>query len=62
VGRNDRARRPGLADDLVATGQLEQADADRFVAAVHHAAQAGNFSMWLTMFSVIATPVEHQRG
>jgi len=45
-----------LADDLVATGQLNEADVDRFVSTVNDAAHTGNFSMSLTMSAVIATP------
>lgn len=44
-----------LAEDLVATGQLDNADADRFVSTIHDAARNGRFSMSLTMFAVIAT-------
>ena len=44
-----------LADDLVATGQLNEADVDRFVSTVHDAARSDHFSMSLTMFAVIAT-------
>lgn len=44
-----------MADDLVATGQLNDADADRFIATIHEAARRGHFSMSLTMFAVIAT-------
>ncbi len=44
-----------LADDLVATGQLDQADTGRFVATIHDAARAGAFSMSLTMYAVIAS-------
>lgn len=44
-----------LADDLVATGQLDQSDIDRFVSTIHDAARNGHFSMSLTMFAVIAT-------
>jgi len=44
-----------LAEDLVATGQLDHADADQFVSTIHDAAHTGNFSMSLAMFAVIAT-------
>ncbi len=44
-----------LADDLVATGQLNEADANRFVSTIHGAARSGHFSMSLTVFAVIAT-------
>ncbi len=44
-----------LADDLVATGQIDRADVDRFVSTIHDAARSGHFSMSLTMFAVIAT-------
>ena len=44
-----------LADDLVATGQLDEADADGFVSTIHDAARSGHFAMSLTMFAVIAT-------
>lgn len=44
-----------LADDLVATGQLNEADADRFVSTIHDAARSDHFSMSLTMFAIIAT-------
>jgi ubiquinone/menaquinone biosynthesis C-methylase UbiE len=44
-----------LAEDLVATGQLNEADADRFVSTIHDAARSGHFAMSLTMFAVIAT-------
>jgi ubiquinone/menaquinone biosynthesis C-methylase UbiE len=46
---------PSLADDLVATGQLDQADTGRFVATIHDAARDGTFSMSLTMYAVIAS-------
>jgi hypothetical protein len=44
-----------LAEDLVATGQLDDADVDRFVSTIHEAARNGHFSMSLTMFAVVAT-------
>jgi len=44
-----------LADDLVATGQLDHAEVDRFVSTIHDAARSGHFSMSLTMFAVIAS-------
>lgn len=44
-----------LADDLVATGQLDHADVDGFVSTIHEAARNGHFSMSLTMYAVIAT-------
>jgi hypothetical protein len=50
-----------LADDLVSTGQLDQADVDRFVSTVHDAARRGHFSMSLTMFAVVATAPARQR-
>lgn len=44
-----------LADDLVDTGQLTQADTDRFVTIIHEAARGGRFTMSLTMHALIAT-------
>lgn len=44
----------GLAEDLVAAGQLDRLDTDRFVSTIHDAARSGRFSMSLTMFAVIA--------
>ena len=44
-----------LADDLVATRQLDQAGASRFVSTINDAARNGHFAMSLTMFAVIAT-------
>jgi hypothetical protein len=43
-----------LADDLVESGDLDHAAADRFVATVDDAARRGRFSMTLTMFAVVA--------
>ena len=43
-----------LADDLVDRGQLEVADREWFVSAIHAAARHGRFSMALTMFAVVA--------
>ena len=43
-----------LADDLVDRDQLEVADRERFVSAIHAAARHGRFSMALTMFAVVA--------
>jgi SAM-dependent methyltransferase len=43
-----------LADDLVATGQLDATDRDRFVAVIHDGARRGQFSMALTMHAVVA--------
>lgn len=44
-----------LADDLVARGQLEHDERQRFVDAVHAAARTNRFSMSLAMFAVAAT-------
>jgi len=44
-----------LADDLVATGQLDATDKDRFVENILDAARNDRFQMSLTMFAVIAT-------
>jgi SAM-dependent methyltransferase len=44
---------PSLADDLVDAGQLDPADADRFVATIHDAARRGRFSIGITMFAVV---------
>ena len=44
-----------LAEDLVATGQLDRADTARFVSTIHDAARRGHFSMSLAMFAIIAT-------
>jgi SAM-dependent methyltransferase len=43
-----------LADDLVESGDLDRAGADRFVATIDDAARRGRFSMSLTMFAVVA--------
>jgi SAM-dependent methyltransferase len=43
-----------MADDLLATGQLEHGESQRFVDAVHEAARANRFSMSLTMFAIAA--------
>ena len=43
-----------LADDLVESGELDRAGADRFVATIDGAARRGHFSMTLTMFAVVA--------
>ncbi|CAN5671527.1 hypothetical protein BH24ACT5_BH24ACT5_08090 [soil metagenome] len=52
-----------LADDLVATGQLDHSDTDRFVSTIEGAARRGHFSMRLTMFAAIATaPTRHASG
>lgn len=45
---------PSLADDLIATGHLDQTEAGRFVSTIHDAARNGRFSMSLTMFAVVA--------
>jgi ubiquinone/menaquinone biosynthesis C-methylase UbiE len=45
---------PSLADDLVESGELDRAGADRFVATITDAARRGRFSMALTMFAVVA--------
>lgn len=44
-----------LADDLVAAGELDAHDHERFVSTVHTAAREGRFAMALTMFAVVAT-------
>lgn len=44
-----------LAADLVANGQLDPAETERFVSTIHDAARQGRFSMSLTMFAVVAT-------
>ena len=44
-----------LADDLVATGQLDATDKDRFVENILDAARNDRFQMSLTMFAVVAT-------
>ena len=43
-----------LADDLVGTGHLRPDERDRFVATIRSAAEAGHFSMALTMFAATA--------
>ena len=43
-----------LADDLVAADQLVPTDVDRFVATIHRAARADQFTMSLTMHAVVA--------
>jgi len=43
-----------VADELVASGRLDGAGADRFVATIHDAARQGRFSMSLTMYAVVA--------
>lgn len=44
-----------LADDLVAAGQLDPSDTDRFVSTIHGAARRARFTMSLTMFAVAAS-------
>jgi SAM-dependent methyltransferase len=43
-----------LAGDLVESGELDQAAADRFVETIHAAARRGDFTMTLTMHAVVA--------
>lgn len=43
-----------LADDLVASGQLESSEASRLVGKIHEAARRQRFKMSLTMHAVIA--------
>jgi SAM-dependent methyltransferase len=47
-----------LADDLVDTDNLAEADRHQFVSTIHQAARDGRFSMTLTMFGVVATTAE----